>query len=60
MKTACYRDRHSVPRRKLDPGDALVLVNTRRTKMHANRPLPQDSDLARAAAVLARAQQDAP
>ncbi|MGA5200480.1 hypothetical protein [Streptomyces variegatus] len=27
--------------------------------MHAHRPLPHDSDMARAVAVLARAQQDA-
>lgn len=59
MAAARYRDRHSVSRKKSDPGDALVLANTLRTDMHAHRPLPQDSDLARAVAVLARAQQDA-
>lgn len=52
-------DRHSVSRKKSDPGDALVLANVLRTDMHAHRPLPQDSDLACAVAVLARAQQDA-
>lgn len=41
-----------------DPGDALVLANILRTDMHAHRPLPEDSDLGRAIAVLARAQQD--
>ncbi|MEV6024656.1 IS110 family transposase [Streptomyces sp. NPDC052036] len=56
---ARYRDRHSVSRKKSDPGDALVLANILRTDMHAHRPLPQDSDLARAITVLARAQQDA-
>jgi transposase len=59
MAAARYRDRHSVSRKKSDPGDALVLANILRTDMHAHRSLPQDSDLARAVAVLARAQQDA-
>ncbi|RSO07001.1 IS110 family transposase [Streptomyces sp. WAC 06783] len=59
MAAARYRDRHAVSRKKSDPGDALVLANILRTDMHAHRPLPNDSDLARAIAVLARAQQDA-
>ncbi|MFF0018287.1 IS110 family transposase [Streptomyces sp. NPDC005374] len=59
MAAARYRDRHSVSCKKSDPGDALVLANVLRTDMYAHRPLPQDSDLARAVAVLARAQQDA-
>ncbi|OAR22508.1 transposase [Streptomyces sp. ERV7] len=59
MAAARYRDRHSVSRKKSDPGDALVLANILRTDMHAHRPLPGDSDLSRAIAVLARAQQDA-
>ncbi|MFC0845706.1 IS110 family transposase [Streptomyces noboritoensis] len=59
MAAARYRDRHSVSRKKSDPGDALVLANVLRTDMHAHRPLPGDSDLGRAIAVLARAQQDA-
>ncbi|MFA7757623.1 IS110 family transposase [Streptomyces sp. NRRL B-2790] len=59
MAAARYRDRHSVSRKKSDPGDALVLANILRTDMHAHRPLPDDSDLARSLAVLARAQQDA-
>jgi hypothetical protein len=59
MAAARYRDRHSVSRKKSDPGDALVLANILRTDMHAHRTLPDDSDLARAIAVLARAQQDA-
>ncbi|MGW2651978.1 IS110 family transposase [Streptomyces sp. NPDC001393] len=59
MAASRYRDRHSVSRKKSDPGDALVLANILRTDMHAHRPLPNDSDLARAIAVLARAQQDA-
>ncbi|MGX1886966.1 IS110 family transposase [Streptomyces sp. NPDC055287] len=59
LAAARYRDRRSVSRAKSDPGDALVLANILRTDMHAHRTLPQDSDLARAIAVLARAQQDA-
>ena len=59
MAVARYRDRHSVAGRKSDPGDAEVLANVLRTDMHAHRPLPADSGLAQAIAVLARAQQDA-
>ncbi|MFI9161611.1 IS110 family RNA-guided transposase [Kitasatospora aureofaciens] len=59
MAAARYRDRHAASRKKSDPGDALVLANILRTDMHAHRPLPDDTDLARAVAVLARAQQDA-
>ncbi|TQF01551.1 IS110 family transposase [Kitasatospora acidiphila] len=59
LAAARYRDRHAVSRKKSDPGDALLLANILRTDMHAHRPLPDDSDLARAIAVLARAQQDA-
>lgn len=58
MAAARYGDRHSVSRKKSDPGDALVLANILRTDMHAHRPLPDDSDLGRAITVLARAQQD--
>lgn len=58
MAAARYRDRHSVSRKKSDPGDALVLANVLRTDMHAHRRLPDDTDLARAIAVLARAQQN--
>jgi transposase len=59
MSVARYRDRHSVAGRKSDKGDALVLANILRTDLHAHRPLPADSELAQAIAVLARAQQDA-
>lgn len=59
MAVARYRDRHSVAGRKSDKGDALVLANILRTDLHAHRPLPADSELAQAVAVLARAQQDA-
>ncbi|MCT9093794.1 IS110 family transposase [Streptomyces sp. ASQP_92] len=59
LAAARYRDRHSVSRKKSDPGDALVLANILRTDRHAHRQLPADTDLARAITVLARAQQDA-
>lgn len=59
MAVSRYRDRHAVARRKSDKGDAVVLANVLRTDLHAHRPLPEDSELAQAVAVLARAQQDA-
>src|SRR6188508_236311 len=59
MSVSRYRDRHSVARKKSDAGDALVLAHILRTDLAAHRPLPADSELAQAIAVLARAQQDA-
>jgi transposase len=59
MAVARYRDRHSMAGRKSDHGDAVVLANILRTDLHAHRPLPADSELTQAVAVLARAQQDA-
>jgi transposase len=59
MSVARYRDRHSVAGRKSDHGDSVVLANVLRTDMHVHRPLPADTELAQAIAVLARAQQDA-
>ncbi len=59
MAVARYRDRHSIAGRKSDHGDAVVLAGILRTDLHAHRPLPADSELAQAIAVLARAQQDA-
>ena len=59
MAVARYRDRHSVAGRKSDHGDSFVLANVLRTDLHAHRPLPADSELAQAIAVLARAQQNA-
>jgi transposase len=59
MAVARYRDRHSIAGRKSDTGDSIVLANVLRTDSHAHRPLPDDSELAQAIAVLARAQQDA-
>jgi transposase len=54
-----YRDRYSVARKKSDAGDAVVLAHILRTDRGSHRPLPGDSELAQAIAVLARAQQDA-
>jgi hypothetical protein len=59
MALARYRDRHSVAGRKSDKGYSAVLANVHRADLHAHRPLPADSELAQAVAVLARAQQDA-
>ena len=59
MAVARYRDRHSVAGRKSDHGDSFVLASVLRTDLHAHRPLPADTELAQAIAVLARAQQDA-
>ncbi|MFC9916799.1 IS110 family transposase [Streptomyces sp. NPDC059862] len=59
MAVARYRDRHVVSGKKSDRQDAVVLANILRTDAELHRPLPDDSDLARAIAVLARAQQDA-
>src|SRR5258707_1456300 len=59
MAVARYRHRHSIAGRKSDHGDAVVLAGILRPDAHAHRPLPADSELAQAIAVLARAQQDA-
>jgi transposase len=59
MAVARYRDRHSVAGKKSDHGDSLVLAGVLRTDLDMHRPLPADSELAQAIAVLARAQQDA-
>lgn len=53
LSVARYRDRHAVSRKKSDHGDALVLANILRTDMAAHRPLPRDTDLARAITILA-------
>ncbi|WP_431904901.1 IS110 family transposase [Nonomuraea sp. bgisy101] len=59
MAVARYRERYSVARKKSDHIDAMVLANILRTDAHAHRALPEDSELVRAIAVLARAHQDA-
>jgi transposase len=59
MAVARYRERRTVARAKSDHADAMALANILRTDAAAHRPLPADSELAQAIAVLARAQQDA-
>jgi transposase len=59
MAVARYRDRHTVSGGKSDHGDSVVLAGVLRTDIGFHRPLPADSELAQAIAVLARAQQDA-
>lgn len=59
MAAARYRERRTLVRTRSDHLDAMVLANILRTDADARRPLPIDSELAQAVAVLARAQQDA-
>src|SRR5947209_4868861 len=56
LSVARYRERHSVARTKSDRVDAQLLANILRTDRAAHSPLPADSELAQAIAVLARAQ----
>ncbi|MDX2763035.1 IS110 family RNA-guided transposase [Streptomyces europaeiscabiei] len=59
LAAARYRDRGSVSRAKSDAADARILANILRTDIKTHRPLPTDSELGQAVAVLARAHQDA-
>jgi transposase len=59
LAVARYRERHRVTRAKSDHADAMALANILRTDADMHRPLPADSELVQAIAVLARAQQDA-
>jgi transposase len=59
MAVARYRERRTVARAKSDHADAMALANILRTDADAHRPLPADTELVQAIAVLARAQQDA-
>ena len=59
LAVARYRERHVVSRAKSDHADAMTLANILRTDAAAHRPLPADTPLAQAIAVLARAHQDA-
>ena len=59
LAVARYRERHCTSRKKSDHADAMTLANILRTDAHMHRPLPADTELARAIAVLARAHQDA-
>jgi hypothetical protein len=56
---ARYRERHTQAGGKSDRGDAVMLANILRTDRHAHRPLPADSELARAIKVTARTHQEA-
>ncbi|SFX77894.1 Transposase IS116/IS110/IS902 family protein [Streptomyces atratus] len=58
MAVARYRERHRSARAKSDHADAMTLADILRTDADVHRPLPADSELVRANAVLARAQQD--
>ncbi|WP_420705719.1 IS110 family transposase [Streptomyces sp. NRRL F-5630] len=55
MAAARYRDRDTVTRKKAGHLDAMVLANILRTDKAAHCPLPDDSELALAIAILARA-----
>ena len=59
LAVARYRERTSVSGKKSDHADAMTLANILRTDARLHRMLPDDSDLARSIAVLARAYQDA-
>lgn len=59
LAVARYRERQSVARSKSDHADAMTLANILRVDAHLHRPLPDDSELCKAIAVLARAHQDA-
>lgn len=59
LAVAHYRQRHTVSRAKSDHADAMTLANILRTDAAAHRPMPADTPLVQAIAVLARAQQDA-
>ncbi|TDC07685.1 IS110 family transposase [Nonomuraea longispora] len=59
LAVARYRERHTVARAKSDHADAMTPANILRVDADHHRPLPADSELVQAIAVLARAQQDA-
>jgi hypothetical protein len=58
LAVARYRERTSLSGKKSDHVDAMALANILRTDAHLHRMLPEDSALARAVTVLARAYQD--
>jgi hypothetical protein len=58
LAVARYRERHAMSGRKCDHADALLLAHILRVDQAAHRPLPADSELVQAIAVLARAHQD--
>ncbi|WP_435607507.1 IS110 family transposase [Streptomyces ardesiacus] len=52
MAAARRRDRHAVTRKKSDHLDAMGLANILHTDKAAHRPLPNDSELTQAIAIL--------
>ena len=56
---ARYRERHGQAGGKSDRGDAVMLANILRTDRHVHRPLPADTELARAVKATARQHQEA-
>jgi hypothetical protein len=56
---AWYRERHGQAGGKSDRADAVVLANIVRTDRHVHRPLPADTELARAVKATARQHQEA-
>jgi hypothetical protein len=56
---ARYRERHGQAGGKSDRGDAVMLANILRTDRHVHRPLPADTELARAIKTTARQHQEA-
>ncbi len=59
MSVARYRERHSTSGAKSDAGDAHVLADLVRLDRSVHRPVAEDSDLAEAVKLLARAHQTA-
>jgi transposase len=59
MAAARYHERGAVSRKKSDHLDAMTLAGILRTDRDLHRMLPADTELAKAVAILARAQQDA-
>ena len=59
LSASRYRSQRTVSGAKSDAADAVMLANILRLDYSSHRPIPNDTDLARAIKVLARAQQDA-
>jgi transposase len=59
LSASRYRSRTTVSGSKSDHADAVMLASILRTDRHAHHPLPADSELVQAIAVLARAHQEA-
>ncbi|MFC7446854.1 IS110 family transposase [Rhodococcus daqingensis] len=59
LSASRYRSQRTVSGAKSDAADAVMLASILRLDRSSHRPIPDDTDLARAIKVLARAQQDA-